>query len=282
MITFNFDKEAAGWCYKLNGNAELWALREDGRFVYVGAYVDTYDANTVSYVTLTGRYAIGKDGNAMYETTEGDWICMADGWQKYELAYKVTQEVAQSLVNRIIAADRKIIANNILCARFADKLLPEQRTQLYNLQLRLQNRQSALENDGLCKDIKKGYPEGYSELESYLSSFMASGGVGVAIWAIVVVAAVVIASLSTAAYFAYKAYAAEAEQDVKYSTELTKALTSKLTEEEYNQLLNETKGIVTKAKIRQSLSNYSRLIGIGLAIAGGLFIASKFKNNETK
>lgn len=282
MITFNFDKNAAGWSYKLNGNAEMWALREDGSFAYVGVYLDTYNASTVSYVVLTGRYAIGRDGTPMYETIDGEWIHMADGWTRDSLSYSVSQDVAQSLVNRIIAADRKIIANNLLCARFAHKMLPEQKTQLYNLQLRLQARQSALENDGLCSDIKKGYPEGYSELESYLSSFMASGGVGVAIWAIVVVAAVVVASLSTAAYFAYKAYAAEAEQDVKYSTELTKALTSKLTEEEYNQLLNETKGIVTKAKIRQSLSNYGKLIGIALAAVGGYFLISKIRKNETK
>lgn len=285
-MKYLFNGTIAGWCYRIAGEGEQYYLQEDGSFAYISANVQSsrYDGSYTT-VTLTGRYTTSSRGTVMYETIDGYWIDLNDGWQKYQPVAIATQTAAQAIVNRIIAADRKIIANNLLCARFAYRLTPEQRAELYNLQTRLQNRQDALKNDGLCSDIKTGYPEGYSELESYLSNFMASGGVGIATWAIVVVAAVVIASLSAAAYFAYQAYAQEAENDVKYSQELTKVLASKLTEEEYQQLLSETKGIVTKSRIKQSLSSYSKVIGIVLAAVGGYLLLTKFKkgrNNEAK
>lgn len=284
-MTFYIDSTLSGWKYIPAGTNEVWTLI-DGVFYYTGASLDggnTYDGS--AYVVLTGRYTTARNGDRMYETTGGGWICITDGWEKKELVQVVPVTTAQAIVNRIIAADRKIIANNLLCARFADKFNSEQKKTLYDLQNRLQERQTALQNDGLIKDIKKAYPEGYAELEPYLQSFMASGGVGVATWVIVVVAAVVIASLSTAAYFAYKAFAAEAEQDVKYSQELTKVLETKLTAEEYQQLLDETKGIVTKARISQSVSSYGKIIGILAAAVGGYILLTNFKKgkqNEAK
>jgi hypothetical protein len=111
-----------------------------------------------------------------------------------------------------------------------------------------------------------------------MERLMNSDGVGIATWAVVVIAAVVIASLSTAAYFAYKYYASEAEKDVKYSKELTKILTEKLTPEEYQQLLNETKGIVTKARIMQSIGGLSKYLLIGGAVVGGALLFRLIKN----
>lgn len=275
MVTdFLFDKNFAGYGYSLEGGA-VYTWGDDGYFR------DVVINGRTAYVILTGWYLKRTDGANMYQVQGNQYIDLSQGWARGARAVNYSTTQAQEYVNRIIAANKQIIANNILCARFANKLSAEQRKTLYNLQTRLQERNNALIEDGLVTVQQTSYPAGYAEMEAYLQRFMASGGVGVATWAIIVVAAVVIASLSTAAYFAYKGYAAQAESDVKYSKELTKALTSKLTEEEYQQLLNETKGIVTKARIKQSLSNYTGLLSFGLIAVGALFLISKFKGNGT-
>lgn len=274
MITdILYDKNYAGYGYKLQGGVS-YTLRQDGTFAGVGI------EQVSAYVVLNGWYLTRTDGANMYQTTGGEYIDLTEGWQRSGMAVQYSQSQSQALVNKIIAANRQIIANNMLCARFANKLTSDQKKLLYNLQTRLQARNNALIEDGLVTVQQTSYPAGYVELESYMQAFMATGGVGVATWAIIVVAAVVISSLSTAAYFAYKYYAAEAEQDVKYSKELTKILTDKLTEEEYQQLLHETKGIVTKARIKQSLSNYSGILSYALIGTGVLLLYKFFKNRN--
>ena len=264
MITDTlFNKNVAGYRYQLYGGY-TYSLREDGRFA--GTATDRLES-----VILTGWYIRRDNGSDMYMTLSGEYIDLTEGWKADTVAYSVTPATAQKLVNTIISCNKQIIANNVLCARFASKLSASERKQLYDLQKRLEERNSALMSDGIVTDITTSYPQGYIYLQSYLDQFMASGGIG-SVTVTIVVAAIVIASLSTAAYFAYKYYAQEAESDVKYSKELTAALTSKLTDAEYQQLLEETKGIVTKAKIRASLSSYSSMLGIALLAAGGLLI----------
>ena len=130
-----------------------------------------------------------------------------------------------------------------------------------------------MKEDGLVTGIETSYPQGYVYLESYLNSFMASGGVGLVIsTTTIVIAALVVASLSTAAYFAYKYYASEAEKDVKYSKELTKVLLSKLTDEEYQQLMEETRGMVTKAKLTSKFGSYGKVLAFVLAAVGGVLL----------
>lgn len=96
--------------------------------------------------------------------------------------------------------------------------------------------------------------------------------VGVATWVVVVVAAAVIAGLGTAAYFTYKSLADESERDVKFSKELTATLVNKLTEEEYQQLLNETKGLLTRSKIKGLLRGSTGVAKAALLAVGGYMI----------
>ena len=271
-----FDAKYAGHVYGMV-NGEVYALRSDGRFAYAGAY-----QNKMVTVTLTGYCATGISGNIGYQTIGGGYIFLKDGWQDMGAIMQYSQSQAQALVNKIINNNKVIIQNNILCARFADKLTADEKTQLYDLQTSLQERNAAIQAQGVCTNIQTSYPQGYVYLQSYLDTFMASGGVGISTAVIIIISAVVIASLSTAAYFAYKSYADQSEKDVKYSKELTQILTSRLTEEEYNQLLAETKGIVTKARIKQTLSTTSNIIWIGLAAVGGYFIYSAYKKNYKK
>ena len=120
-------------------------------------------------------------------------------------------------------------------------------------------------------------------LSNSLSNFMVSMQTGAPIGAVVsistiVIAAVIIASLSTAAYFAYKYIASEAEKDVKFSDDLTKTLVAKLTKEEFEQLMEETNGIVTRQKILSSIGGGLGFVKFGLLAVAGLAIYKTFKD----
>lgn len=213
------------------------------------------------YVKLTGYTQISKRGNLHYQTTDGYFIYLPDGWTEYTQVNlpNYSQSQAQALVNKIIKNNITITQNNLVCARYASRFSPEQQQLIRDLQNRVVARENALKNEGLCTDIQTSYPRGYIELESYLAALMNGQAIGLATWAICVIAASVVLVTSTAAYFAYRAFANESENDVKYSKELTKALTDKLTEEEYQQLLQETKGIVTKSRLKQAISSYGNI-----------------------
>lgn len=213
------------------------------------------------YVKLTGYTQISKRGNLHYQTTDGYFIYLPDGWTEYTQVNlpNYSQSQAQALVNKIIKNNITITQNNLVCARYASRFSPEQQQLIRDLQTRVVERENALKNEGLCTDIQTSYPRGYVELEPYLAALMNGQAIGLATWAICVIAASVVLVTSTAAYFAYRAFANESDNDVKYSKELTKALTDKLTEEEYQQLLNETKGIVTKSRLKQAISSYGNI-----------------------
>lgn len=208
---------------------------------------------------MTGYYWV-VDGYAWIQTADGYYVSAhynsgrIDNWQintdvtKRIPVYSQTQ--AQALVQKIINNNKEITRCNILCARYADRFTREQLALIKELQNRVIARNKALQDEGLTENVKTGYPEEYAELSSYLDKIMTDGSIGVATWVVVVIAATVIAATATAAYFAYKNLAEESERDVKYSKELTRTLTSKLTDEEYQQLLNETKGMLTKTKIK--------------------------------
>lgn len=273
-----FNATYAGHVFQME-NGEVYRINSSGQFAYTGAELDGQQTSRIVTVILTGYSAVTPKGNTACQTTSGGYIFLKDGWQDKGTSYvsRYSQSQAQALVNKIIRNNQIIIQNNILCARFADKLDAQQKQILYDLQLRLQARNSALMNQGVCSNVRTSYPKGYADMEAYLDNFMKNGGVGISTLVVIVVSAIVIASLSTAAYFAYKSFANESDKDVKYSKELTKVLTSKLTDEEYQQLLAETKGIVTKARIKQSLSSTSSLLMAGLAALGGYFIYQYFK-----
>lgn len=232
-----------------------------------------------SYYIATG-YFIPIDTIVWVETTAGGFISLDmydDNWKQvwnytphYTSVRQYSESQAQKYIDTIITNNKRIIRNNLLCARFASKLSAEQREQVVALQNRLQARNKALQAEGVTKDIKTSYPSGYAELSQDLEALMRSEAVGVigtAAW--IVISCVVVAGMGVAAYYMYKSLAEESEKDVKFSDDLTRTLTSKLTEEEYQQLLQETKGIVTKARVKQALGSYWNVVKIAaFAIAG--------------
>ena len=275
-----FNVSYAGKVYALAGGT-IYDYR-DGLFkgTSVSASIED-DVYTNSYrVALTGYSETSSRGSVGYQTTSGRFIILSEGWQyvgDVPIAQH-SQTQAQALVDKIIKNNIVIVQNNLVCARFANKFSAEQRQQIRELQRRCEARKAALQSQGLCTDVQTSYPKGYADLGSYLDKLMNDESVGIATWAIVVIAAVVLAGLGTACYFAYKELADESANDVKYSKELTSILTSKLTEEEYQQLLDETKGIVTKARLKQSLfGNAKWLLGIA-AVGLGWWLVRKIRN----
>lgn len=274
-----FDATYQGKVYQL-ANGVVWTLRPDGKFA--AAYAD-YER--ITQVVLTGYKETGASGNTGYQTRTGGYIFLDDGWEQIGTVAiaQYSQTQAQALVNKIIKNNQQILRCNLLCARYASKLTEEQKSLIRELQSRLQMRNNALQAGGLTTGVTTGYPKEYAELSGYLEALMAGETIGVAVSTIVwiVIAATVVAGLGTAAYYAYKSLADESEADVKYSEELTKILTSKLTEEEYQQLLNETKGLLTKSKIKTLVKTYSKGITIAALAVGGFLLWGYLNNTQS-
>ena len=271
-----YNSKYTGQYYQMQGG-EVYTLRGDGKFAYAGA-----ESNSMVGVQLTGYYKQGTNG-IMYQCTNGGWVDLADGWQYigYAPVRQYTQKDAQYYVNKIIRANANILENNLFCARFANKLTEDQQHQLRGLQNRLESRNNRLLSDGLCSNQQVSTPPGYADLQVYLNALMNYESIGAVIsTTTIVVIAVVVASLATAAYFAYKYLASEAEKDLKYSDELTRTLMSKLTEEEYQQLMQETQGIVTKAKLISKLGGGLSVIKWVLVGLGGYALYKAIRNRK--
>ena len=241
------------------------------------------------YLILTGYYYY--DGHTTnYLQTDSGWFIVSDTYEGTDEYWKITegaekphtytQSQAQALVQKIITNNKIITRCNCLCARYGGRFTSEELAQIKALQQRVMQRNKALQDEGLLKDVKTGYPEEYEELSPYLHKIMEYGtmGIGITTWVVVVIAATVIAATATAAYFAYKNLADESERDVKYSKALTQTLVSKLTEEEYQQLLNETKGMLTKSKIKSLVRGSWGTIKYAAIIVGGYAIYKIIKS----
>lgn len=259
-------------CTSFINHGTVYNVKPGQSVIITGYYY--YDGNWTNYLlTTTGLYLIINS----YDDDEKK-INIQQGAYKLN-SYSKSQ--AQALVDKIINNNKIIIMNNLLCARYANKLTDSQKQSVRVLQNRLESRNIALqESGGIVTDVKTSYPAGFADLAPYLTKLMNGESVGIATWAIAVIVISCVVALSTAAYFTYKSLADESEQDVKYSKELTKILTSKLTEEEYQQLLRETKGIVTKSKIKQLVRTYSSWLSYAAIGLGAFAIYRIIKNRQ--
>lgn len=268
MIQFN--SKYSGQYYQLQGG-EVYSRTSEGVFKYASAVT-----NSLMSVQLTGYFEVSNLGNTMYQTVGGGWINLSHGWkyQAYAPIRMYSAKDAQYYVNKVIKANAAIFENNLFCARYADKLSDQEKDLLFELQTRLDIRNTELLKDGLCTDQKVSSPPGYSAWYGYLQSFMTNAISGAT--ATIVVMAIVVASLASAVYFAYKYMASEAEKDLKYSDELTKVLMERLTPEEYEQLMEETQGIVTKSKLIAKFGGALSALKWGLIAAAGYVLYQAF------
>ena len=250
-MEFNLDS-AGSVLRSLNSDAQLCDTPKLGS----GTVYPISSKDIGNTVTLTGNIIV-LGSQYYYQTTLGLFINSAnsDSWQYVGKSGSKTPSETQSIINKLIINNKRIVENNLLCARFANKLTSDEKKSLYALQVRLDERNQQLMNDQLLKTQKESTPAGYSQFSSYLSDFMQSEKIG-SVTAIIIVSAVVIAALSTSAYWLYQYYYGESVKDVKFSDDLTKKLTAKLTAKEYEQLMSETNGIVNKAVVSERFSAF--------------------------
>ena len=274
-----YDQSKVGVRYQM-ADPMFYILADDNHFRGSNTSLPSSDyTSRAGIVTLTGYYNISVKGSVGYLCTNGAWIELTDGWQQIGVTtvQSHSQSDSQSLVNRIIRNNKHILQNNLLCARFADKLTSDQRDLISDLQSRLYDRDQALRN-GTTSNVQTSYARGYNEWADQLTALVnheISGTAGVGVVSttlVIVISAVVVASLSTAAYYAYKYYADQSDQDVKFSDDLTRTLTEELTPEEYEQLMRETNGLVTRTKILSRLGGYGNVVKYALIGAGLYFI----------
>lgn len=255
------------------------AVSKDGATVETSALnnATVYNVEAGYYYILTGYYYDLSGSDVAFQTTNGMYV-LTDlnnpKWtftQNAESIKTYSDSQAQKLVDKIIENNKTILCNNLLCARFANRFTAGELSAIRGLQNRLQERNNALQAGGLVTDVQTNYPAGYAELSADLDKLMQGEAIGIAVSTVIwiVVACVVAAGTGTAVYYGYKYFADESEKDVKFSKELTATLVSKLTPEEYEQLKAETKGIVTKARIKQSLGSYWNIVKwVAIAFAG--------------
>lgn len=285
MAAITYNRAYAGYIY--TGSGTVYHRLDNGKFNGVDVSLD--GSSVSDRVVATGFATTASDGAVMIEVRGIDdwytWIDISSGqWTRGKMADLYSASEAQGYVNKMINNNKEILMNNLLCARFANKLSEEEKRTLYGLQERLSERNSRLLQDGLVSGVQSSEAYGYGVLSPYLKRFMSSGiGLVISTTAIVI-SCVVIASLATAAYFAYKYYYEQSAKDIKYSKRLTETLLSKLTPEEYEQLMQETQGIVTKASIRSRLGSTFDIAKLALIAFGAYalysLVSSTYKSRK--
>lgn len=264
----------------LNGYAVI-------RTLFTG-YGDQNFCERGMWFVTTGYYFTEPNGIRYFQTTNGYWYIVFDenvnnSWAVKQNAVQIpsySRNDVQKYVDAMIKNNIHIVENNLFCARFAYKLTAEEKKAIAKLQQGVHERQEAIKETGFCTNIQESYPQGYADLEPYLADLMKSEGIGIVWWAACIIAALVVGGLAAASYFIYRDLFEDSLEDVKWSDELTKALMAKLTPEEYEQLKNETAGIVTKSRIRAKLGSWGTMIKVAAMLLAGAFAYKFFFTRE--
>lgn len=252
-----YNKAIAG--IKFTSDSYYLGSADLSRFVAASSDV----ANDTRTHILSGWYFVGNN-HTWYQDTLGYWVTGG-----YQTVKAPVYGDGQDYINAIIKDNMHIYENNLLCAFCAKYMTVEDQQELQNLQNRLLIRNQALQNNMLTTAVEKNYPKGYVNLYARLQSLTGKVGVVISTTAMIVVSATVIAAVGAAAYFAYKAFADESANDVKFSDELTAKLVSKLTQEELAQLYEETEGIVTSARLKEKFSTIAGFSSTLFWVLGG-------------
>lgn len=240
----------------------------------------TVPAGTI--VTLNGWW----DGLKYYIVEyPGYYIDLRD-WVEYSDAPQKTQAQAQNIVNKLLKNNQIIFENNLLAARFANRMNLSEKNTLYGLQKRLEQRDSQLREADVFSSLQEAKIMGYANYQNYLNNFMSSynSGVGLVIstTTAIIIGAVVVASLSTAAYYAFKALYEESVKDVELSKKMLQTLAKyNISDEDLRIIEQETQGIVNKAvfmeKINTTFGNIKNILLYGALGYVGYQLYKKYK-----
>lgn len=266
-----FEPKLAGYKARANQSAMINTL---GRGFQVGAG---------SVVTLTGWY----DGLNYYTVEYPGYYISIDDWDIVATPTPKTQAQAQSMINKLLKNNQYIFENNLLLARYADRLNLSEKNTLYGLQKRLEERDNMLREADVFSEMQEARIIGYSNYQNYLNQFMSSHNTGVGLvvstTTAIIIGVVVIASLSAAAYFAFKAAYEESQQDVELSRRMLQIFEKyQMTEEDIATIQQETQGIVTKRVLMEKINNWFG--NAKMLIVGGLavFVGYKIYQNYIK
>lgn len=281
-MNYLYSQQLRGKVYQSTDNSFQYTLRDDGKFAGIGITVSFASIRTTC--TLTGYY-VERTAGKVCLSDKGYWILLSE-WTPTGSVGVVSERTdadAQKLINEIISNDIRILQNNLICARFSNYLTNKEKEKLVFLQHQLQNRDKKLKNSNFFTSVKTNYPKGLSDYAPYLEQLEQDdkdGKLGVAVSTIVMIVTAVaaIAGIGTIIYYNYIAIYNESGLDVEYSEKLLAKLKEKLTEEEFQQLEKETKGMITKAYFKGTGSGVTGLVKWSLIAVGGFFIYKTVKN----
>lgn len=272
-----FNANAAG--LKVRANTSYY----DGGFIGEAVIQNgndgfTVDAGTV--VTLTGWYFFIQDYTCYYIVEYPGYYINIESWSVTGTIQAKTQAQAQSLINELLKNNQYIFENNLLLARYANRLNLSEKNTLYGLQKRLEQRDNMLRESDVFSEMQEARIIGYSNYESYLNQFMRSHkqGVGIAATTLmaIIVGVAVVSSLATAAYYAFKAAYEESKQDVELSRKMLQIFEKyQMSEEDIAIIQQETQGIVTKRVLMEKINNW--LGNSKMLIVGGLAVLLGYK-----
>lgn len=251
------------------------------------------DANVEA--TLTGRYLFFLDGSKAFQikyNTGYGYIFSENLSQWAKVTDNKILYSAQSTLDELLNLHKSILEKNLLCARGLEIMTEsgaavpvEFKQRLFNLQVKLINRNNALKSGGHLQNTQEGEHPQLSRYNQALVNFMNAPGIGFVIstTAVIIILAVVSAASATIAYGIFKAMQKEAKADFNLSTDLTSDLIKYLPKEVYEQLMKEN---AANAKIANDAINSASTGGImktlktGGLILAGVWITDKFIFNR--
>lgn len=256
-----------GWYEYVDGGAKLG-------FYLKGSYFEFEDGNFYLITSTT----LSELKNGQYKPTEtadtgGDWSLD-----------RTRQEINEIIKNNRNIFDRNVKASGMLYwlnqrgkLSYGDKQYYI--AQIKALQKRLEERNQAIIDSGLVKVEKTGSTRYQNELQ-YLTSIRDNGRIGMATWAVVLIAVAVTGVVTAGATYGIQYWLskrAQSLEDVKLSEDMIATLQAKLTPEEWDQFQREYYESIKEAYNLGARDNKS---GIGsvlgkVAIGAGVFFLVK-------
>lgn len=237
-------------------------LRPDGKYAVVTATI-----NVDVIAITTGRYLTFGDGSIgfqiqyngsygyIFSDTLDQWAIVADNG---------TARSAQSEFDQLIANNKRILENNLLCVAAIDMCektgvaLPAKfRADVVKINNRLSNRNEQIKNSGVVSDMVTASSPDMSVYNQKLIDFIANPGIGIVISGTValIVSGIILLTGAAIAYALFKKLNAESKVDMSYSDELTAELMRFLPPKVYEQLMKEN--AANEKKATEAINNAS-------------------------
>lgn len=284
------------YLYALSGaqiGQDYPTLSDTGKYKSV-----TIDVPVNTKIRLTGLFFVTSEGLNCYQVYVQNlygnsgygyvWEDNIKYWSTSDVSSDVAE--AQTMLNDIIESNKRILDNNLFCARALQLCkengvaLPiEFRNQLYTLHSNLIKR-----NEELIKHVSSyeiGESPNAGSYGNVLDDFMQNPGIGLIFTGtatIIIIGVIALATIATT-IAVLKLSQKSGHVDLKYSNDLMAALIKYLPKQYFNQLMSENEGFVKIAnKAIGSASGSSFMTNLKYLAFGflGLLAVDKFVLNR--